>query len=70
MTIYQNGESVRCRLLQEGQEVINSGVPSKEEKTVFNGIQDEEMRPFRLLERHGVTASEFVSTKFRLYEPI
>jgi hypothetical protein len=70
MTIHQNGESVRCRLLQEGQEIINSGVPSKEENTVFSETKDEEMRPFRLLERHGVTASDLVSTKFRLYEPI
>jgi hypothetical protein len=69
MTIHLNGKSVRCRLLQEGQEIINTGEPSPEEHAVFNETTDEEIRVFRLLERLGLTTAEFADAKFRQFEP-
>lgn len=69
MTVHRDGAEVRCRLSQEGQEVIDSGIPSVEESEIFKATQDEEERVFRLLERHGFAFSELAEARFHLLGP-
>lgn len=70
MTIYDDGKIIRCRLIQEGETVIDFGSPSAEEMETFLDGSDEEERVFTLLEKFGLPFGKLESIKFNLYQPI
>jgi hypothetical protein len=67
MTVHRDGAEVRCRLSQEGQEVIDTGIASAEEREIFKETGDEEERVFLLLERHGLSYADLSEANFKLY---
>lgn len=68
MTIYDDGKLSRCRLIQEGETIINIGSPSKEEIEIFQKESDEERRVFLLLDKFGLSLNNLENIKFTLYE--
>ncbi len=69
MTFHKDGARLRCRLIQEGETLIDFGEPLAEEIEAFNQESDEEFRVFLLLEKFGLSFEELDSTNFTLYQP-
>ena len=68
MTIHDNGELLRCRLVQEDETVIDVGEPLPEEIETFAEESDDEQRVFLLMEKFGLSFKNLEHTKFTLYE--
>lgn len=69
MTIHEDGRLLRCRLMQEGESLIDFGEPLPEETEVFTKESDEELRVFLLLEKFGLSFGKLADIQFTLYEP-
>ena len=68
MTIHDNGELLRCRLIQENETVIDFGEPPSEEIETFAEESDEEQRAFFIMEKFGLSFENLENIQFTLYE--
>ena len=68
ITIHRDGKLLRCRLVQEGEIIIDVGEALPEEVETFAEESDEELRVFLLMEKFGLNPKDFDLTQFTLYE--
>jgi hypothetical protein len=69
MTLHENGALRRCRLIQEGNTLIDSGEPLPEEIEIVTAQTDEEDRVFILLKKFGLAVEDLQKIKFTRYQP-